>query len=497
MSTPETAARGGILKQTPSRSAYASGNNTSTLSCDSQETASSANSSFADTGGAEYDNSEYTCGRRAADEDTDKGTFSNRRSVHENQYMEINGSEMRGFASQGAHPSAPSPPAHARDTDGHDSDDCCAPGGNASRAPHFKPASPPRAAVAASSKMTPGRSGKKTPKKGAQEPAANARMRRHFFKESKDNSRHRCQHCNDYISFRTKHIQCTQCQRHFHEGCQLKISADCRPPSFSGKAAQSRTAPPLGSNLQGTLASQSEAEMQGDPNVPGIVLDCIATIDRRGLNQKGIYRVSGNAAKVKILMDKYLMHTSVSKARPGHRKPNFQIVIDIHEVSGVLKRFLMDLDEPLTTYTEYKAFTFIARNSELRSEERNRQLCEVLCRMPTTYFYTLRTIIEHMQRVANNVADNHMDLNDLAAVLAPTLFRSPEGAFGDQKDSQLQIKALKNILKLPEEYWNTAEKDVCRHGVATNASPIPQKKELKRQKLSSKALKMMDQGSSK
>lgn len=38
----------------------------------------------------------------------------------------------------------------------------------------------------------------------------------------------------------------------------------------------------------------------------------------------------------------------------------------------MLKRFLSDLDEPLTTYTEYKAFTFIARNCELRNEERYR-----------------------------------------------------------------------------------------------------------------------------
>lgn len=78
-----------------------------------------------------------------------------------------------------------------------------------------------------------------------------ARARKHFMKDDvKDNSRHHCRHCSEYIGFRAKHLQCQQCLQRYHDGCGPSVPHDCRPPSFQSKAGAERKAPPLGSNLQ-------------------------------------------------------------------------------------------------------------------------------------------------------------------------------------------------------------------------------------------------------
>lgn len=50
---------------------------------------------------------------------------------------------------------------------------------------------------------------------------------------------------------------------------------------------------------------------------------------------------------------------------------------------------------------------------------------QTLADLPTTYFYTLRHVIEHLRRVAHEPA-NSMSSDNLARVFGPTLLRSPE-----------------------------------------------------------------------
>ena len=128
------------------------------------------------------------------------------------------------------------------------------------------------------SKGTPKKSGKKRKQKNAE---IASRQRRHMLKESTVLTRSRCAKCMNNIGSRVKHNQCTQCSRRYHEQCALAIPCDCRPPAFGGK--QSRDAPPIGSNLQAVV---EDPQMNDDAapglNVPSIVNDVIAAVDRRG-----------------------------------------------------------------------------------------------------------------------------------------------------------------------------------------------------------------------
>jgi hypothetical protein len=226
-----------------------------------------------------------------------------------------------------------------------------------------------------------------------------------------------------------------------------------------------------------------------------IVHDCVAAVDRRGLNVDGIYLAGADEQKSQGLVDKYLLveghaaSSSSKQSKYGHRRPNFQVVVDIHEVAWALKFFLRGLDEPLTTFAEYSAFIFVARGLA-RKDEQHRQCCDALSKLPTTSFHTLRTIVDHLKRVGS--AHNGTTIDVLARAFTLYFFRSPEGRQGDERDAEVQLMATMVLLTLPAEYWDTAEKEVTINGDAVCASPVPKEQALKRQRSNGKILKMLN-----
>jgi hypothetical protein len=77
--------------------------------------------------------------------------------------------------------------------------------------------------------------------------------------------------------------------------------------------------------------------------VPSFVEDIANTIEYKGLEMDGIYRVSGNLVEVQKL-----------RYQVDHGKHNFKD-FDIHVLCGALKTFFREIDEPLIplNLTEY------------------------------------------------------------------------------------------------------------------------------------------------
>jgi hypothetical protein len=63
--------------------------------------------------------------------------------------------------------------------------------------------------------------------------------------------------------------------------------------------------------------------------------DCIAEVERRGLEEEGIYRISGQLGRVNSLLQQFAYGRA-----PIDRE-------DIHVVAGALKKFIRELKEPL------------------------------------------------------------------------------------------------------------------------------------------------------
>lgn len=171
------------------------------------------------------------------------------------------------------------------------------------------------------------------------------------------------------------------------------MTADCRPVPFTCKGSESREPPPIGSNLQGAFEAPS-ADADAEVLVPGLVFDCVAAVERRGMGVKGLYKnQESTAAKIKTLLESYFVFPVATEGGVATScRPNFQVVVDIHLVCGVLKRFLRELDEPLISYEQYVPI-IEAAHQPYDPVNTNPRLCDVREALESVNFkFSLRTV---------------------------------------------------------------------------------------------------------
>lgn len=145
--------------------------------------------------------------------------------------------------------------------------------------------------------------------------------------------------------------------------------------------------------------------------VPSIVTTCVKQVEERGMEEVGIYRVSGVTSEVqqlKKLFDKNpIAAAAVAKDS------------DIHAITGVLKLYFRELPEPLFTDNHYQSFiqTIALQNDEAKEK----CMLELLHSLPDGNYYTIIYMIEHLMRIAQRASVNKMSINNLATIFGPTL----------------------------------------------------------------------------
>lgn len=155
--------------------------------------------------------------------------------------------------------------------------------------------------------------------------------------------------------------------------------------------------------------------------VPPIITKCLKEIEKRGLNQEGIYRKSGVKSKVEGLCQRFEKDPdSVDLTEENH-----------NVISNVLKLYLRQLPEPLLTFKSYQSFIRIAKDHMaglFDLEETVNQLADVVSKLPYSNFKTSAIIMHHLHRIADNYSSNQMTASNLGIVFGPTLLRPLEGA---------------------------------------------------------------------
>ena len=125
--------------------------------------------------------------------------------------------------------------------------------------------------------------------------------------------------------------------------------------------------------------------------VPFIITSCVREVERRGISEVGIYRVSGSAADVARLKRAY--ETNPYEAEQLLKE------CDIHSVAGTLKLFLRDLPESLFTSSIYQRM-FDAYH-EQDHEKRKHQYLNLFSQIPQNPNQACVVfLIEHMVRVS-------------------------------------------------------------------------------------------------
>lgn len=244
-----------------------------------------------------------------------------------------------------------------------------------------------------------------------------------------------CGPCGRPIGFCTSCYICTDCKAICHMECKGKVPVPCiavvTPNSHMKSGRQVLIADFVPANTR--------------PRIPALIVHCCKEIERRGLSEKGIYRIPGSIKDVKSLKDQIL---NSKTGMPSLRN------VDIHVICSCVKDFLRSLDEQLTTRTLWR--DFVSAASMENFAEVNLFLLQAIDELPFANRDTLAYLMLHLQKVASSPACK-MPITNLSRIFGPTIVgntvKDPSPwLFSNELPKQQQV--VEALLKIPTDDWN-------------------------------------------
>lgn len=101
---------------------------------------------------------------------------------------------------------------------------------------------------------------------------------------------------------------------------------------------------------------------------------------------------------------------------------------DIHSMCSIVKLFLRELPNPLISEQVFQTFLNSSQTSSPNVDSVRRELKK----LPPANYITLKFLLQHLHRVAENSEANKMNPFNLSSVFAPTVF----------SDRQISISTL-------------------------------------------------------
>ncbi|XP_048782809.1 rho GTPase-activating protein 27 isoform X4 [Lagopus muta] len=168
--------------------------------------------------------------------------------------------------------------------------------------------------------------------------------------------------------------------------------------------------------------------------VPRFVQQCIQSVERRGLDIDGLYRVSGNLATIQKLRYK-VDHEEHLDLDDGRWE-------DVHVITGALKLFFRELPEPLVPFGHFDKF--IAAIKMQDPVLKGRCIRDLVRSLPPANHDTMEVLFGHLCRVIEFKEENRMSVQSVAIVFGPTLLRAPseEGSMAVHMVFQNQVVEL-------------------------------------------------------
>ncbi|XP_028823831.1 rho GTPase-activating protein 23 isoform X3 [Denticeps clupeoides] len=203
-----------------------------------------------------------------------------------------------------------------------------------------------------------------------------------------------------------------------------------RSPKTEGKDENSSPKTPWSINIMKKAKKGSpkafgvrleDCQPGADKFVPLIVEICCSLVEAMGLEYTGVYRVPGNNAMVSSLQEQLNKGMEINTTEEKWQ--------DLNVISSLLKSFFRKLPEPL--FTDDKYGDFIDANRLEDTGERLKTMRKLVHDLPDHYYHTLKYLVGHLKRVADNSDKNKMEPRNLALVFGPTLVRTSEDNMTD------------------------------------------------------------------
>uniref|UniRef100_A0A8C3AFG6 Myosin IXb n=1 Tax=Cyclopterus lumpus TaxID=8103 RepID=A0A8C3AFG6_CYCLU len=218
----------------------------------------------------------------------------------------------------------------------------------------------------------------------------------HLFSTYQVNIMQSCDLCGSYIWGMEKAYMCSACKLICHKKCLSKIITDCS------------TRCSLHFGVQVCVLTSKAVP------VPKVVELLLLYVELNGLYTEGIYRKSGSTCRARELHQ--ILETDPE--RPCLDS------YPIHTITGLVKRWLRELPDPLMTFALYSDFLHAVELPE--KAERIRAVYQKVDELPLANYNTLERLIFHLVRVAKEEKHNKMSPSSLAIVFAPCILRSPD-----------------------------------------------------------------------
>uniref|UniRef100_A0A673WET5 Myosin IXb n=1 Tax=Salmo trutta TaxID=8032 RepID=A0A673WET5_SALTR len=242
---------------------------------------------------------------------------------------------------------------------------------------------------------------KKTKMRGKKSKCPNSPLD-HMFSTYQVNIMQSCDLCGSYIWGMEKAYMCSACKLICHKKCLSKIINACSTRCDDGVPGH------LHFGVQVCVLTSKTYP------IPMVVQMMLEHVEMNGLYTEGIYRKSGSACHARELHQ--LLETNPERATLEN--------YSIHTVTGLVKRWLRELPEPLLTFSLYNDFLHAVELPE--QSEQLRAVYQKLDDLPPSNFNTLERLVFHLVRVAKEEEHNRMSANSLAIVFAPCILRSPD-----------------------------------------------------------------------
>lgn len=207
-------------------------------------------------------------------------------------------------------------------------------------------------------------------------------------------------------------------------------------------------------NAQPTFGVSIEDVIQfaGLDNVPLVVKRCIDVIENYGLGIEGIYRTSGNKTTVQQLKESIDANFANYLLIGNNIDPDNVLDADIYCAASLLKIYFSSLPEPLLTREYYQSFIETVKSMD--ETYIAKKLHHLVYNLPDGAYFTLRSLIFHLNKVAANQHVNRMNAKSLAIIWGPAILS--DNSMSPQ-DLSYKSKVVEELMLIANEIFDADE----------------------------------------
>jgi len=184
--------------------------------------------------------------------------------------------------------------------------------------------------------------------------------------------------------------------------------------------------------------------------IPLIVQECVAWIDKHALKEVGLFRIPGDTFEVNKLKAMYdaAERGSIDLEAAGLDSP--------HTIAGLLKLYVRELPQPLLLYRFYTTFIKVQKNHD--KEKRTANLRILIKGLPKHNKDLLLFVMKFLSKVAQNSDINMMNIDNLALVWGPNLLRPDKDDHNTVFESSYVNQIITTLITEVDQYLNLGEK---------------------------------------